>query len=768
MASTFCCAGVRRHRLRRGARALLLAGLAGLAGSGLAADARESEARCLLRQGQLRLALDGLQAAHAQSTDPVARARAAAALGGAQLQLQRLEDAARLLAEATAGSALAGAERASALMDLGQAQAALGDLAAADASWRAAAAADSADAGLALAAQLNRLRLQPAAARVPALQALAPQIGALPAAAPRARLWLNLAAQAAEAAAAAGDTQGADGVRALTAQALASGRADALAAGDARLAAEAYDGLAALSQQGGRAEEALRWVELGIAQARRVDARELLASLEGRAGRLTHELGQDERSLQAFDRAVGHVEAVRSDIPVRYVDGRSSFRDTLEPLYLGLTDQLLRRAARSSGTERDALLRRARDTVELIKQTELEDYLRDRCSVGAAARRVVAPPPGVAIHYPILLPDRVELLLETSAGLERRSVPLPSERLRDQVLAYVAALRSGHVLRARSEALYRVLLAPLDRVLAEQRIHTLVTVPDGVLRLLPLASLHDGRGWLLQRLAVATAPGLSLTPASAAAAAGGPPPRALVAGLSEPGPVVAKLSAEVIETVLDPLADSRQPRRRGGAGPAEPAPPPDAARQRELRSALALPGVKDEVESIARVLPGSLLLDRDFTLEALRQNLRQQRPGIVHIASHGVFGDSADTTFIMTYDELLTLDGLQALLRGDRAGQAPIEVLTLSACQTAEGDDRAPLGMSGTALKARARTALGTLWPVSDEAANQVMQGFYRRLAAGGDSRVQALRKAQLELMQQPRRQHPQYWAAFILIGDWQ
>ena len=157
----------------------------------------------------------------------------------------------------------------------------------------------------------------------------------------------------------------------------------------------------------------------------------------------------------------------------------------------------------------------------------------------------------------------------------------------------------------------------------------------------------------------------------------------------------------------------------------------------------------------------------DTTLQFYTRLLSREF-SVVHIASHGVFGDSADDTFIMTFDELLTLDGLQALLRDPRLRGAPIELITLSACQTAEGDDRAPLGMSGTALKARARSALGTLWPVSDDAAHRVMSGFYKRLAEGGRSRVQALREAQLELLALPNRQHPFYWAPFILIGDWQ
>ena len=747
VASTSCCATARRSEARRARWPLQLA----LALLGLAAGmAQAADTGCPAGRGPLRLAVEDLRAAHARASGDVDRARSAAALGAAWLKLNRLDEAEPLLRQAAAG-ALPARARAAALMDLGNLQLARGQRAEAAASWSAAAELAPEDAELALSAELNRLRLRPAPERAPALQAALPRAAALPDATARARLALHIAAQAQD---------GTDSE--LAWRALEQGRQQALAARDDRLAAEAFEGLAALYEAQQRPEEALRLVEQGIAHARRADARERLMTLEGRAGRLALALGQPERALAAYRRAVEHVEAVRSDIPVQYQDGRSSFRDTLEPLYLGLTDLLLRRSDAAPPAERQALLRQARDTVELIKQTELADYLRDRCSVDAATRSVAAAPPaGTAIYYPIILPDRLELLLETAAGLERRSVAVGGERLRDEVQAFVAALRNGQPLRARSEALYRTLIAPLDALLAAQRIHTLVAVPDGVLRLLPLASLHDGRGWLLQRLAVATVPGLSLT---APARGDRRTLQALLAGLSEPGPVVDKLSQDVIDAVLEPGADPQQLRAAGSRGPAAR----DPQRASALREALALPGVRQEIETLAGVLPGTVLLDGGFTLDALKAQMRERAHPIVHIASHGVFGHDADSTFIMTYDELLTLDGLQALLRDGRPRGAPVELLTLSACQTAEGDDRAPLGMSGSALKARARSALGTLWPVSDASAQRVMGGFYRRLAAGGLSRVEALRQAQLELLQQPQRGHPFHWAPFILIGDWQ
>ncbi|MBI5719740.1 MAG: CHAT domain-containing protein [Burkholderiales bacterium] len=788
----------------RAAKAIVIASVAAVLLAAAAGSA--AAAACSAEGGPLRLAVTGMQAELERTTEPLARARGAAALGAAWLRLDRQDEAARTLQQALAGP-LPPRERAAVLLDLGNLALTQRRHTDADTAWKAAAALAPDDAELALAAELNRLRLpdwpdspdspdapaapdaragqaRPGAPGAPGtpgapgmpnraarLQAALVRSAALGDASVRARHTLNIAAQAAALGPASGE---------LAWRAYEQGRMQALAAGEARLAAEAYEGLAALYEAQQRPDEALRLVEEGIVQARRAGARERLMQLEGLAGRLAARLGDGERALAAYRRAVEHVEAVRSDIPVRYQDGRSSFRDTLEPLYLGLTDQLLRRADAVPAAERGALLRQARDTVELIKQTELEDWLASRCGV-EANRGSWKPPPGSALLHPIILPDRLELLVETANGMQRRTSAIAGPQLRDEVLEFVAALRERQPLRSRAEGLHAVLVAPLEPLFAAEGIHTLVVVPDGVLRLLPFAALHDGRDWLLQRYAFATVPGLSLTPAPRH----GPARlQALLTGMAEPGPVLEKLPRSLVDSVLDGADATRQGGGQGAAAPASStsgagnaatagstgtAPPAVvAARTAALREALALPGVKGEIEALARVLPGTVLLDRGFTLQALKARMRASAPPVVHIASHGVFGSSAESTFIMTYDELLTLDGLQSLLRDERPRESPIELLTLSACQTAEGDDRAPLGMSGTALKARARTVLGTLWPVADDAAQFVMEGFYRHLVEGRLSRAASLRDAQLALLARPGRSHPFFWAPFALIGDWQ
>lgn len=726
---------------------------------------------CQLRQGQVRLATEQLKAVHA-AAEGVERAKAAAALGQAWLRLNQPDEAEPLLEAAVTGLDTPRA-RAAAALDIGHLHLLRRQHERADAAWLQALQQAPADRELALAVELNRLGLPDALEApqtLPRLQAAAQALQQLPAGPVRTRHTLRLASLA--------QAQGAPGT-ALALQAWQAGRDAAVAAGDDALAAEAYDGLASLYEAQQRPAEALQLTERGLRHAQRQPEPELLLPLQWRAGRLARLQGQDEQSLAAYRRAVEHVEAVRSDMPVQYTDGRSSFRETLEPVYLGLTDALLRRAAQTTGSEQATLLRQARNTVELIKQTEMEDFMRNRCWLGGA-RDIddYRPPPATAIYYPIILADRLELLIETEHGIERTAVPVAGEELRRTAQNFVAALRAGQGFRSQAQLLYRWLLAPVQPRLQALGVKTLVAVPDGVLRLVPLAALHDGSDFAIRRWAMATVPGLTMLSAAPRGAASS---STLLAGMSEPGPVVDKLPAQVINAMLEGSSDAGD--ARGGDAQAAQAPQPargpaNAKVREALRDALALPGVKREIEDIAGVLASPALLDQGFTLAALQQQLAANQPAVVHIASHGVFGDSADTTFIMTYDELLTLDGLQALLAGAGARSSrPIELITLSACQTAEGDDRAPLGMSGTALKARARSALGTLWPVADNAAQRLMSNFYRQLAARGQAagaatsptaKIEMLRAAQLDLLDQPQFRHPFYWAPFVLVGDWQ
>jgi CHAT domain-containing protein len=268
-----------------------------------------------------------------------------------------------------------------------------------------------------------------------------------------------------------------------------------------------------------------------------------------------------------------------------------------------------------------------------------------------------------------------------------------------------------------AQQLYRWLIQPLEEELVAANVSTLVFVPDGPLRTIPLAALHDGQQFLVSRYALAITPGLDLTD-----------PRPL--DRSHPQVLAAGLTQAV-----------------------QGFPP--------------LPQVSAEITGLNKLMGGRALLNGDFAMDKLERELKGEKFSIVHIASHGQFDNRADATFVLAFDGKLTLDRLDRLIGLFKYRNEPLELLTLSACDTAAGDDRAALGLAGIAVKAGARSALATLWSVNDEVSAELVLEFYRQLQSPLVSRAQALRRAQLKILGTPPYEHPGYWSPFLLINNW-
>jgi CHAT domain-containing protein len=178
--------------------------------------------------------------------------------------------------------------------------------------------------------------------------------------------------------------------------------------------------------------------------------------------------------------------------------------------------------------------------------------------------------------------------------------------------------------------------------------------------------------------------------------------------------------------------------------------------------------VPDEVRSIEPVYRSKTLMNGAFVTPALEQKLTQEQFSIVHIASHGQFNHDARKTFVLTYDGKLTLNDLEALIRPSQYRGQPVELLVLSACQTAAGDDRAALGLAGVAVKAGARSALASLWFVNDQSTSALISEVYQQLSRTPSiSKAQALQAAQIKMLGDRRYRHPCYWAPYLIIGNW-
>ncbi|MGA9380519.1 MAG: CHAT domain-containing protein, partial [Phormidium sp.] len=144
---------------------------------------------------------------------------------------------------------------------------------------------------------------------------------------------------------------------------------------------------------------------------------------------------------------------------------------------------------------------------------------------------------------------------------------------------------------------------------------------------------------------------------------------------------------------------------------------------------------------------------------------------VIHLATHGQFSSNPEQTFILTWENPINVRNLDNLLRFINPNtDKNIELLVLSACETATGDKRAALGLAGVAVKAGARSTLATLWQVKDESTAALMTEFYQQLKNNPQiTKAEALRLAQKKLWDNQKKdwQPPYFWAAYVLIGNW-
>jgi CHAT domain-containing protein len=174
-----------------------------------------------------------------------------------------------------------------------------------------------------------------------------------------------------------------------------------------------------------------------------------------------------------------------------------------------------------------------------------------------------------------------------------------------------------------------------------------------------------------------------------------------------------------------------------------------------------------EIARIADYLPTRVLLDRQFTRPRLDTQLRSRSFDILHLATHAQFSSRADETYLLAWDERVNVRDLDDLLQVRQLNPS-LDLLVLSACQTALGDERAILGMAGVAVRSGALSTVATLWSVRDRSTLELMDEFYRQLSQNPrPTKAEALRQAQLHLLHDSTYQHPFFWAPFVLIGHW-
>lgn len=490
---------------------------------------------------------------------------------------------------------------------------------------------------------------------------------------------------------------------------------------DVRAESYAWGSLGQLYEREGRSKEALDLTRRAVLAAQKVRAPESLYRWHWQTARLLKKEGERKEAILAYQRAIQSLQPIRPEMMVGY-GRRQSFNQTIKPLYLELTDLLLQQTGTVNDQQQgQALLVQAQDTLESFKAAELQDYFRDEC-VGQAQKRSTELVQGVkttAILYPVILPDRLELLVGYASGLKQYTIPVGADQLTREVRAFRRGLetRTNNAYLDQATKLYNWIIRPLETDLTAAGINTLVFVPDGALRTIPMAALHDGSQFLIAKYAVAVTPGLQLT---------------------DPQPI----DRSKVRFLSAGLSDS-------------------------VQGFPALPNVAKELTAINKLYGGPLLLNERFKAPQMASSLKEEPVNVVHLASHGLVESDVNKSFILTFDDKITMDQLGQLVGLFQYRGSPLELLTLSACETAAGDDRAALGLAGVAVKAGARSALATLWFIDDQATADLVESFYLELRDASISKAAALQRAQVKMLQEPGRQHPSYWAPFLLINNW-
>lgn len=494
---------------------------------------------------------------------------------------------------------------------------------------------------------------------------------------------------------------------------------------DTRLQSNAYGNIGHLYEMEDEYDEAFATTRSALFFAQQGSHPEMIYRWQWQLGRLFSANRQEDKALKAYQQSVNSLTPIQTRLMLGYRNSPDYFQKNIKPVYYELAALYINAAQeRDDLGQKQAELKKARLTIEQMKAAEVEDFFQDECVTAFRNKATSLDNIGKnsAIIYPMLFKDKLVIVVTLPSGIVQITSPVDQETLTRTVILFRKYLQdsSHQSFAGPGKKLYQWLIAALEEKLQTEAIDTLVIIPDDALSLIPFAALYDGKQFLLEKYAIVTTPGLQLT---------------------DPQPT----SRENFEALLVGLSEGVQ-----GFPP--------------------LPNVPEELNAIGTILQGKSrqLLNQAYEKQVLEDTIKQTTYRIIHMATHGEFSADPSQTFLLTYDGKLLLNEFGKLLKLSQFSNKPVELLTLSACNTAVGDIRAAFGLAGIALESGARSAVATLWSVHDEATMLTMTDFYRQFQSRPDlNKAQALQAAQLNLLSQPQYRHPAYWSPFLFIGNW-
>jgi CHAT domain-containing protein len=495
---------------------------------------------------------------------------------------------------------------------------------------------------------------------------------------------------------------------------------------DTRAESFALGSLGQMYEESKQWSTARKYTEAALNLAQIMNAADISYQWEWQLGRLLLAEGKIESAIASYTVATENLKSLRTDLVALDSDIQFDFRDEVEPVYRQLVTLLLKSEKPTAKN-----LKSARNVLEALQLAELDNFFRDACSTVQATQIdevVDNANPATAVIYPIILPDSVELIVKLPREKElhhyrTKAAKIEVEKTLDNLLVNLKRRYTFREVEKYSQEVYNWVIKPVEADLQKSKVKTLVFVLDGSLRNIPMAALYDGKEYIINKYSLAVSPGLQLIE-----------PRqedrkfiALTAGLTKA--------------------------RQGFS---------------------ALPNVATELQSIQSIVDSKKLIDQAFTNSSIKNSVNSVPFPVVHLATHGKFSSQFDNTFILAWDDKINVKELEDLLktREQVVGREsrvprPIELLVLSACETATGDRRAALGLAGVAVRSGARSTLASLWQVDDKSTATLMSEFYRQLTNNPSiTKSEALRRAQSHVLHK-YKDHPFYWSAYVLVGNW-
>ncbi len=507
------------------------------------------------------------------------------------------------------------------------------------------------------------------------------------------------------------------------AQILATAVQQAESIKDSRAASYALGSLGEVYEQTKQREEAQKLTEKALFIAQEIDASDIAYLWQWQLGRLLREQGNLTGAIASYDAAVATLQSLRTDLVAVNRDVQFNFRDRVEPIYRESVEMLFQEKGEGKPD-----LEKARKRIEALQVAELDNFFREAClnnQFVVLDKIVDQENPNTAIFYPIILKNQLAVILKLpNKNLIHKTTVVSREEIERVVMQLrkdIVQPEKSRKVREVSQQLYNWLIKPVENDLKASGVNTLIFIPDGILRNIPMAVLYDGQQYLIEKYAIALSPGLQIFAPKSLNQANS---RTLTAGLSQ-----------------IPKNEKFAP----------------------------LPNVKNELDKIQELgLQTTTLLDESFISKALEEQINDQPYRIVHLATHGKFSSKATETFILAYDKRIYVGELDTLLksRSEKRTQ-PVELLVLSACETATGDNRAILGLAGVAIKAGARSTLASLWNINDDSTAFFISEFYNQLVNRKVTKAEALRQAQIKLLKNDNYTRPAQWAPYVLVGNW-